>query len=71
MMSWTSRGRACLLDWLGLHEVEAQDVVPLDRGGRGLKVRHRNLGRPQTLLSAVRVYSPDVDLKSLGNQLAL
>ena len=70
-MRRASRGWAGLLGWLGLHEVEAQDVVPLDRGGCGLKVRHRNLGGPKTLLSAVGVYGPDVDLKSLGDQLAL
>ena len=66
-----SGGGAGLLGGLRLHEVEAEHVVPLDRGGRRLEVRHGDLGGPQTLLPAARVYGPDVDLKSLGNQLAL
>ena len=56
------------LHWLRLHEVEAEHIVPLDRGAGGLEVRHGDLRRAQAVLLVVGVDGPDVDLQCLGHQ---
>ena len=66
--SWCWRG-AGLLDIRLLHEVKAEEIVPLDRGAGGLEVGHGHLGGPEAVLLVVGVDGPDVDLECLGHQL--
>ena len=48
--------------------MEAEDVVPLDTGGRALEVGHGELGGAKTVFFVVDIDGPDVYLQRLGHE---